>query len=357
MQHKFLLLIALFQFTLFSCSDNSSDNNTAPISDVNLELNKSELNMNAGEEATLAVTKAPSSNETLVWTTSNKAVATVFNGVVTAQQSGTAVITATLGTHSAKCNVTVAQRTYKLVWSDEFEGTTLNMNNWSYETGTGSWGWGNNEKQYYTDRPENIRVGDGILTIEARKENYEGSSYTSARIKTANKKDFAYGKIEARLKVPGGRGTWSAFWMLGYGSWPNSGEIDIMEQVGYQPKTFHTALHTKNKNGMNGQNFSASQDLAKDASDEFHTITMEWVKKELLGYDRIRIYIDGVETTTFGETSQLRDSGDWPFNKNFFFILNFAIGGNWGGVQGIDDTIFANPVLYQIDYIRVYQLE
>lgn len=356
MKHKFLLLIVLFQFTFYSCSSNNSSDDDNSIA-VNLELSKSELKMNVREDATLTVVKAPSSNKTLVWTTSDKAVATVFHGVITAQQSGTAVITATLGTHTAHCTVTVAERTYKLVWSDEFEGTTLNMDNWSYETGTGSWGWGNNEKQYYTDRPENIRVGNGLLTIEARKENYEGMEYTSARIKTANKKDFAYGKIEARLKVPAGRGTWSAFWMLGYGSWPRVGEIDIMEQVGYEPKIFHTALHTKDKNGMNGKNFTGSQTLTENASDKFHIITMEWVEKEISGYDRIRIYIDGVETTTFGETPPLRDSDNWPFNKKFFFILNFAIGGNWGGIQGIDETIFQNPVLYEVDYVRVYQLQ
>ncbi|PKB15518.1 family 16 glycosylhydrolase [Flavobacterium sp. 5] len=355
MRHKYLFLIILLQFAFYSCSSNSSDNDNPIVSDVKLELNNSELKMDVGENETLTVTKAPSTNETLVWSTSNKVVATVFNGIVTAQQSGTAIITATLGTHTAQCTVTVAQRTYKLVWSDEFDGNTLNTDNWAYETGGN--GWGNNEKQYYTNRPENIRVENGFLTIEARKENYEGSAYTSARIKSANKKDFAYGKIEARLKVPSGKGTWPAFWMLGYGSWPSAGEIDIMEHVGYQPKAIHCALHTKNKNGMNGQNFKGTQELAENVANDFHIITMEWVKDELLGFDRIHISIDGVETTTFGETPPLQDSGDWPFNKNFFFILNFAIGGNWGGIQGIDDTIFNNPVLYQVDYVRVYQLQ
>jgi beta-glucanase (GH16 family) len=360
MQKKFLILIVLLQISLYSCSSSSSDTGddivTPPIvTNTDLELSKSELNLNFGETATITVTKAPASNETLVWSTSDRVVASVFNGIITAGQSGTAIITATLGTKTATCKVTVIERTYKLVWSDEFEGTTLNTDNWTIETGGN--GWGNNEKQYYTNRPENIRVSDGLLTIEAKKENYEGSSYTSGRIKSAGKKDFAYGRIEARIKVPSGKGTWPAFWMLGYGSWPTAGEIDIMEHVGYDPKSFHCALHTKNKNGMNGQNFKATQTLNENVADKFHIVTMDWVKDELLGFDRIHIYIDGVETTTFGETGPLQDTGDWPFNKNFYFILNLAFGGNWGGAQGVDDTIFANPVLYQVDYVRVYQLQ
>lgn len=360
MQKNILILIILFQFSFYSCSSSSdSDNDQGPgVVEQNLELNKSTLNLNFGETGTITVTKAPNSSETLVWSTSDKFVATVFNGVVTAQGSGTAVITATMGTKTATCTVTIAPRTYHLVWSDEFEGTTLNTDNWTIEKG-GS-GWGNNEKQYYTDRPENIRVANGLLTIEARKENYENNSYTSARIKSANKKDFAYGKIEARIKLPkAAKGTWPAFWMLGYGSWPSAGEIDIMEYVGYDPNRFHCAAHTKNKNGLNGQNFKGSQ-VVENATADFHIISMEWVKAEVLGYDRIHMYIDGKETATFGETGPLRDSGDWPFNKNFYFILNFAIGGNWGGAQGIDDTMFAdpnNPVLYQVDYVRVYQLQ
>ena len=352
MQTKFLILITFFLSVFYSCSGNSSEND---IETVSLILNNSEITMNVGDKETLTITEAPSTNETLVWSSDNNVVATVFNGIVTAHNSGTATITANLGDYTAECVITVAERTYELVWSDEFDGTSLNTDNWTYEIGTGSWGWGNNEKQYYTNRPENIRLEDGLLIIEARKEEYNGSEYTSARIITKNKKDFAYGKIEARLKVPSGRGTWPAFWMLGYGGWPRAGEIDIMEHVGYEPTKFHTALHSLTKNGSNGQNPHASQDLGKNVADDFHTITMEWVEKEIFGYDRIHIYVDGVKTQTFGETAQLQDSGDWPFNDKFFFILNLAIGGQWGGSQGIDDTMFDNPVKYQVDYVRVYQ--
>ncbi|WP_194766333.1 family 16 glycosylhydrolase [Tamlana sp. I1] len=354
MRPKFIFLITLFLCAFNSCSGNSVEPDST--SDY-LELNTNALAMNVGEEETLTIIQAPSTNETLVWTSDNQTIATVFNGFVTAHQSGTATITARLGDIETTCIVTVAERAYELVWSDEFEGTALNTDIWTYETGTGSWGWGNDEKQYYTDRPENIRVENGYLLIEARKEDYNGSAYTSARIKTANKKDFAYGKIEARLKVPSGRGTWAAFWMLGYGSWPRAGEIDIMEHVGYEPKIFHTALHTKNKNGMNGQNFHSNQELTENVADDFHIITMEWTEKEISGFDRIHIYVDGVKTKTFGETSQLQESDDWPFNDKFFFILNLAIGGQWGGAQGIDDSMFDNPVIYQVDYVKVYQLK
>ena len=181
--------------------------------------------------------------------------------------------------------------------------------------------------------------------------------YTSARIITKDKQDFKYGKIEARLQVPKGRGTWPAFWMLGYGRWPQAGEIDMMEYVGYDPNTFHCALHTANKNGMNGRNQKGHMAFDEDVANDFHTITMEWVENEFMGFDRIHIYIDGVKSHTFAETAQLRDSGDWPFNDNFFFILNLAIGGSWGGALGVDDAMFDSPVLFKVDYVRVYQLQ
>lgn len=335
-------------FLFLACADD-------PVADNKLELDKSELTLNLGEKATITITQAPSTNEAAIWTSDDETVASVFLGTITALSSGTAIITATVGDQSATCVVTVPERVYQLVWADEFDGTTLNTDYWTYEVNGN--GGGNGEAQYYTDHSENLRVADGVLTIEARKEAYEGKQYTSARIVTKNKKDFKYGKVETRLKVPLGRGTWPAFWMLGYGSWPRAGEIDIMEHVGYDPNTFYCALHTLNKNGMNGLNFKGHQTLTEPAANEFHEITMEWIESEFLGFDRIHIYVDGVKTTTFAETSQLQSSDDWPFNDQFFFILNLAIGGSWGGSQGIDDSMFDNPVLFQVDYVRVYQYQ
>jgi len=347
---KYIISLLLFPVALLACSEDKDEVETK-----NLVFETSEITVNVGEKETIKIIEAPSNSESVVWTSDNETVATVFFGEVTAKASGKATITATMGEYVAECIVTVPEREYKLVWADEFEGTELNSDNWSIEVNGN--GGGNNEAQYYTDRYENLRVENGMLVIEARKEDYEGKSYTSARIVSKNKKDFTYGKVEAKLKVPSGRGTWPAFWMLGYGSWPSAGEIDIMEYVGYDPNTFHCALHTANKNGMNGQNFKGSQTFDSSVADDFHVITMEWVENEIMGYDRIRIFIDGVESKTFGETAQLQDSGDWPFNKPFFFIINLAIGGNWGGIEGIDDDIFDDSVLYEIDYVRVYQLQ
>lgn len=348
MKYRVLLLLIFILSGLFSCSEESSP--------AILKLDKTEISLKVGEKETIAVTEAPSTGETIVWASDDESVATVFYGTVTAFGSGTATITATLGNQVAQCVVTVPERTYQLVWSDEFDGTSLNTDNWTHEIGTGSWGWGNNEAQYYTNRADNIRVEDGFLIIEARKEDYEGSQYTSARIKSANKQSFTYGKIEVRLQVPSGIGTWPAFWMLGTdGGWPDCGEIDIMEHVGKESRKIHCALHTKNKNGMNGQNFRASQTLTEDVADNFHVITLEWVEKEFMGFDRMHIYVDSIKTVTFAETPQLQDSGDWPFNTPFYLIINLALGGNWGGT--IDDRMFNNPVLYKLDYIRVYQFQ
>ncbi|WNJ19292.1 family 16 glycosylhydrolase [Pontibacter sp. G13] len=341
-----ILLISL-PLLLLSCGNDGTN--------IQLELDQSAIDLPFGEKTTITVTQAPATGESIEWSSSDENVASVFFGTVTANGSGTATITAKLGEQTAECVVHVPGRTYELVWAEEFDGTTLDLDNWTYEV-NGS-GGGNNELQYYTDRTENLRLEDGKLVIEAHKEDYLGKQYTSARIITKDKKDIRYGRVEARLKVPKGRGTWPAFWMLGYGSWPQAGEIDIMEHVGYEPQLFHCALHSANKNGMNGQNQHGSQDMGYDVADEFHVITMEWVEKEFMGLDRIHIYVDGVKTKTFAETAQLANAGDWPFNDSFFFILNLAIGGSWGGVQGVDDSMFDVPVRYEVDYIRVYQLQ
>lgn len=346
MKFRFLISIFILLFS-FSCTEETPS--------LNLEFDVNTLELSVGDKEKINITQAPDNGGTLEWTSDNESVATVYFGTVTAVSSGTAIITASMGNETAECVINVAAQEYELVWSDEFDGTELNTDNWTIEVNGN--GGGNNELQYYTDRTENIRVADGLLTIEALKENYLNKSYTSGRIVTKNKQDFKYGKVEARLKVPSGVGTWPALWLLGYGSWPSAGEIDFMEHVGYEPNKFHCALHTQNKNGMNGKNFKATQTLDVPAADDFHIISMEWVENEFMGFDRIHIYVDGVKTTTFGETTQLQDSGDWPFNDNFFFIINLAIGGNWGGVQGVDDAMFDSPVLFQVDYVKVYQLQ
>ncbi len=235
---------------------------------------------------------------------------------------------------------------WKLVWSEDFDGAEVNQNNWSFDIGTGNNGWGNNELQYYTDRPENIRIEDGILIIEARKENYKGSNYTSARIKTENKQFWTYGKIEARIKLLQGKGIWPAFWMLGesFGtiSWPYCGEIDIMEMIGggVNDSICHGTIHW-DKNGWtySGGNTTLSTGIF---SDDYHTFSIEWDQ------ETIRWFLDGIqyhaENINHEHQSELHD--------NFFIILNCAVGGNWPGSPS-QSTIF--PQKMYVDWVRVYQ--
>ena len=231
----------------------------------------------------------------------------------------------------------------KLVWEENFDGSALNEEVWNFELGDGCphmCGWGNNEKQIYTR--ENHRLKDGFLFITARK---DGAKYTSTRITTKGKKEFKYGRMEARLKLPLGTGVWPAFWMLGSNidkvGWPMCGEIDIMEYVGREPGTLFTTLHTKDSHG----NSKNTRKAAVAGIDEgFHTYAAEWTESE------IRFYVDGEHFYTFEPENNSEEV--WPFDQPFYFLLNLAIGGNFGGKE-VDDSIF--PVEYVIDYIRVYQ--
>jgi len=240
--------------------------------------------------------------------------------------------------------IPVKSQNWQLVWSDEFNGTTLNTDNWNIVEG-GS-GFGNQEKQFYTSRPQNLKVENGNLVITALLENYTVGSmtwnYTSARINTSRKKDFTYGKIEARIKLPTGRGTWPAFWMMGYGSWPSCGEIDILEFVGRQPDRFQSNVHTKDYNGMNGQNFHIEK-VYPGLPNDFHVYSIEWTS------EKIKFFFDGAQYWTFSSLSV--DPANYPFNNPFYIILNLAIGGTMGGA--VDNSIFPQKLL--VDYVRVYR--
>ncbi len=236
---------------------------------------------------------------------------------------------------------------HQLVWSDEFDYTGApDPSKWGYDVGGG--GWGNNEAQYYTNRLDNSYVDNGILTIVAKKESYGGKSYTSARLITKNKGDWKYGRIEVMAKIPPGRGTWSAIWMLPtdweYGGWPESGEIDIMEHVGYDPNKIHGTVHTEAYNHSLNTHKGASKTIS-DSQTAFHLYAIEWFE------DKIDFYIDDVKFFTFDNEN--KSSAEWPFDKRFHLLLNIAIGGSWGGIEGIDDTIF--PTSMEVDYVRVYQ--
>jgi beta-glucanase (GH16 family) len=234
---------------------------------------------------------------------------------------------------------------WTLVWSDEFNGSQIDPANWVFDIGTGSGGWGNNELEYYTDRPENARIENGMLVIEARKEAYEGSEYTSARLKTQGLQAWTYGRIEARIQIPYGQGIWPAFWMLGTNitevSWPQCGEIDIMENIGSEPYTVHGTVHGPGYSGGDGVGSSVSLDVP--FSEGFHLFAVEWSATE------IRWYLDGglYLTVTTEDVP-----GAWVFDHDFFLLLNVAVGGNWPGSPD-STTIF--PQQMKVDYVRVYQ--
>ncbi|MCW9706425.1 glycoside hydrolase family 16 protein [Fodinibius salsisoli] len=244
---------------------------------------------------------------------------------------------------------------YELVWSDEFDYEGLpDDSKWSYDVGDGCpdlCGWGNNEQQYYAqNRLENTRVQDGHLIITARKESYKSAAYTSARLLTRNKMAWTYGRIEVKAKLPLGRGTWPAIWMLPeewvYGGWPSSGEIDIMEHVGHEPNRIYATAHTEAFNHSDGtQNTDTLR--VPDAEHRFHRYAIEWTP------DAITWFVDDKQYAVFKNRRQTYK--EWPFDQPFHLILNIAVGGNWGGQEGIDDTIWPQEMV--VDYVRIYQKE
>lgn len=226
----------------------------------------------------------------------------------------------------------------KTIWSDEFNvDGAPNSTYWGYDLGAG--GWGNNEEEYYTNRPENIIVKDGVLKIKTIKENYQGSKYTSARILTKDKFSFKYGKIEFKAKLPIGGGTWPALWTLGNNistaGWPACGEMDVMEHVYNQLNKIHGTFHYPGHSG--GSATTASKNIA-NATTEFHIYSMDWRA------DFIKIYVDNEKIIEFP------NSNATPFNQDFFIIINCAIGGNFGGAIAPDFT----SSTFEIDYVRVY---
>lgn len=236
-----------------------------------------------------------------------------------------------------------------LVWQDEFDYAGLpDSNKWAYDTG--GHGWGNHELQYYTwRRPENVRTENGLLIIEARKEPWQGMNYTSTRLVTKGKGEWQYGRIEVRAKLPSGRGTWPAIWMLGNNTplnWPDDGEIDIMEHVGFNQGTVHASIHCKKYYHSIGTQKTATIPVP-DCSDAFHVYSTEWDK------DSIRTMLDGKVYFRFANEHTGYEA--WPFDNKMYLLLNIAVGGDWGGQQGVNDSIF--PRRMEIDYIRVYQMK
>ena len=240
-----------------------------------------------------------------------------------------------------------ASKGMKLVWNDEFNYTGLpDKTKWNYDVGGD--GWGNNELQYYTaDRLENARVENGHLVIETRKEDWQGKNYTSARLVTKSKGDWTYGRIEVQARLPKGLGSWPAIWMLGSITplkWPDDGEIDIMENVGYDQGKIHASIHTRDYNHVINTQKTAIIDIP-DCSEKFHLYALDWTK------DTIKISVDDHIYFSFG--NEHKGKGTWQFDSPFHLLLNIAVGGNWGGQKGVDDRVF--PMKMEIDYVRVYQ--
>jgi len=233
-----------------------------------------------------------------------------------------------------------------LIWQDEFSGSSLNETDWNFEIGRGSNGWGNNELQYY--RKENTTVTDGLLTIEAKKEEFSGAAYTSSRLTTQGKFDFKYGRVDIRAALPKGQGIWPALWMLGSNissvGWPACGETDIMEMIGggegRDDKT-HGTIHWDD-NGTK-RDVGGSVQLAEGIfNDEFHVFTIIWDE------DEIKWFLD--DELFF--TTEITDPNRSEFRDEFFFIFNVAVGGNWPGSPN-SSTVFPQKMI--VDYVRVFQ--
>ncbi|MBL7709954.1 MAG: family 16 glycosylhydrolase [Chitinophagaceae bacterium] len=337
-QLSFIFLSAVL--LCFSCGKDSPG--TTNIAPTNLTVNAVVSTDNSGN---VAFTASATNAVTYDYDYGNGIFQTVVSGVVTYRYPASGVYTVNVIAKSSsgqtisksiQVTVTVAQ---SLIWSEEFDTPGApNPAKWGYDLGAG--GWGNNELQYYTNRPDNAVVSGGTLKIIAKAENFSGSPYTSARLLSKDKFSFKYGKLEARAKLPFGAGTWAAIWMLGSNintvPWPGCGEIDIMEHVGNQQNKIFGTLHHPGHSGGNGDGSSV---VIANASTEFHRYGLEWTAST------IKISVDDFTFFTFPNSAGL------PFNQNFFIILNIAMGGNFGGAV---DPAFVSSTM-EIDYIRVYQ--
>lgn len=237
---------------------------------------------------------------------------------------------------------------YNFVWEENFNDSNLNTSDWIFETGAN--GWGNNELQNYTDSG-NIEISNGTLKIIAKKiaATQNVGDFTSARLNSVRK--FKYGKIEVRAKLPThiGNGLWPAIWMLGDSpTWPDCGEMDIMEYVSHVPNTVYATVHSKTFNHVNGNEITSGNINLPSAEEEFHVYGILWEEMS------IKFYIDTpLNTTLVVNRPAIYNNDTWPFDKPFYFLLNIAVGGDWGGQNGVNDVVF--PATMEIDYVKVYQ--
>lgn len=338
--NKLTALLFLLIIAALSCKKtDSTEQDTTP---ANLTINPT---VSTDSSGSVSFTSAATNAVMYTFDFGDGTTEVSVTGVVIHHYTASAVYTVTVvaksasGKTASKSTVITVTVVQGLVWADEFDtpGPPSSLK-WGYDTGAG--GWGNNEAEYYTTRTDNAVVSDGTLKIILKKESYEGSSYTSARMLTKGKFSFKYGKIEVRAKLPAGGGTWPAIWMLGDNissvNWPACGEIDIMEHLGRDLNKIFGTLHYT---GHSGGSAEGGTTMITNATTDFHVYKCEW------NSSTIKFFVDNALYYTHGNTSSL------PFNQNFFIILNVAMGGNFGG--SIDPN-FSRAEM-EIDYVRVYQ--
>ena len=336
---KFFLAIVVL---MASCASKSmAVNNEAP---VKLVVNAI---VNADSSGNVAFSASATNASTYDFDFGNGVFQTVASGTVTYKYSASGNYTVNVIAKNASgktiaksIDVTVVAKQV-LIWSEEFNTPGApDASKWGYNIGTNGDGWGNNELEYYTNRSSNVVVANGVLKINAIKENYSGSTYTSARLLSQNKFSFKYGKIEFKAKLPDGVGTWPALWMLGNSittaGWPSCGEIDVMEHRGMELNKIFGTVHHPGHSGANGDGGTT---VISGATTGFHKYAAEWTSTS------IKFSVDDQVFYTFSNTASL------PFNDNFFIILNLAIGGNFAGPV---DPALTNATM-EVDYVRVYQ--
>jgi beta-glucanase (GH16 family) len=338
------MMLALLISTT-SCGKNDKGQ-PAPTAPTNLVLNAV---VNADNSGSVAFTASADNAVSYDYDFGNGVYKTVANGIINytytgaGQQTYTVKVTAKSGSgltvsKSVDVAVTISPA---LIWSDEFNTDGApDPTKWGYDIGNGDNGWGNAESQYYTNRSQNVSIANGILKITVIKENYSGFAYTSARMLTKDKFAFKYGKIDVSAKLPVGGGTWPAIWMLGANiataGWPACGEIDIMEHKGNEPNKIYGTVHHPNHAGGNADGGFV---MIQNETTAFHKYTLDWSPTQL------RFYVDDQLFYTFANAANL------PFNNDFFVILNFAMGGLFGGA--IDPAF--NGASMEVDYVRVYR--
>jgi len=361
-------LFGVLLFLLFSCGGGGSDNPPGPIEPeviipsnltFTIEIVGADANNPNGDGSGLIKCSATATNATSYSfrpgtgsefnnTSGNFEYTYTENGI---NKYNVDVLAYSKTGHSIKSSQEISVSTspnMNLVWFDEFDSNgSPDTSKWVYDIGDGCpnlCGWGNSESQYYTNRTDNVVIEDGVLKIRAKKEDYQGSEYTSARIKTQGKFDFKYGKVEIRAKLPEGGGTWPALWMLGSNitsvGWPACGEIDIMEHKGNVPGNVSSAIHTPSSYGGT---INKGNKFVSNVSTEFHIYTVNWT------VEKIEFSIDDTIFYTYNPSN--KDSNTWPFDANQFIIFNVAMGGTFGGAI---DPNFSEGIM-EVDYIRVYQ--